>query len=162
MNVNLSYKTQNRLVGVATLTFLVAIVLFTGQVVAFSDEFSQVRLKVGGRHVEIRPDSLISRAGRKLGLPLYEMEDTFFVTISYSCSSATDGELQVIKDRSLASASAVYPSGGRCYMTFRSPSTMRGVMTIRFKTSEGWDETNVVVKRSMSFLCPIWDRMASV
>ena len=162
MNFNLSYRLQNRLVGVAAVDFLLAIVLFTGQVLAFSSEFSKAHLTLGGRHLETRPASLMSRTGWKLGLPLYEMEDTFFVIIFYSCSSAADAELQVLKDGALTSASDVYPSEGRCYMSFRSPSTMSGVMTIQFKTPDGLHETDVRVERSLSFLCPIWDRMASV
>jgi hypothetical protein len=138
-----------------------ALGLVTGKLLAIENGFSSPKVKLGEQSIQIRPVSEVLPAGTKLGLPLFEMRDTFFVRISYECSGE-DSEMAIIKDSKATLASEVYRVGQKCYQTFRSSSPMTGVLTVRLKRNGEWYEENVGIQRKEMLSCPLWDMLMSV
>jgi hypothetical protein len=154
-------KQRNKWLIAAASILLLAIAARSCNMVALANNYSEVDVSLGARSLHIRPAAEVENAGSKLGVPRYEMKDTFFINVSYACDSEIDGTVEVVKDGSVVPASDVYPSGGRCYMNFVSSSPMSGVFTIRMTSSDGYYERLVSLQRGLSFMSPVWERINS-
>jgi hypothetical protein len=138
-----------------------ALGVLSGKVIAFEDGFSSPQVDLGEQTLRIQPFSEISLVGGRLGLPLYEMRNLFFVRISYECHGDKSQGIEIIKNGTAAIASEVFHVGKKCNQTFRSPSPMAGTLTVRFRYGGKRFEERAVIDRRTHFSCPLWDMLMS-
>jgi len=136
---------------------VIAMGIFLGKLVAINNSFSSSNINVGANEIRIDPVADVKQAGTKFGLPLFEMQNQFFIKIAYECGP----EVEVIKDGTPASASSPYRSGKLCYQTFRSQAKMSGDFTIKILYNGNSYSKNVEIRRRDRLSCPLWDMMIS-
>jgi hypothetical protein len=138
------------------------LIIFTGKFLALENGFSSPTVKVGGETIQIQPVADSRRTGTKIGLPLFEMRDLFFIGLSYECSGNENKEIEIVKNGTAAIASETFRADQRCYKTFRSRFPMVGALTVRLRYNGQVFEKNVDIQRKTTLSCPLWDMLMSV
>jgi hypothetical protein len=140
---------------------LIAVGVLNGSLVAVQKGFASSKEKVGAKTLHIEPASEVLVIGRKLGIPILEMSDRFFIKIDYKCDGGSHSIIGISKDSSEVNSSEVYVSGQRCYQTFWSSSSMAGEFVLKLREGGANYEKKIEIRRETKMSSPLVDMIMS-